>query len=131
SWGGRMRVPGRKALAAAGLIVATGVLATVAAATGSGDRSKKIERAIDDGRARNVILLIGDGMGDSEITSARYYAYGAAGRLPGIDALPFTGEMTTYSLVEDPGQPDHGKPEYVPDSAATGTAWATGRKTSN
>lgn len=126
-----MRVPRKKALAAAGLIVATGVLATVAAATGSGDRSKKVERAIDGGRAKNVILLIGDGMGDSEITSARYYAYGAAGRLPGIDALPFTGEMTTYSLVENPGQPDHGKPEYVPDSAATGTAWATGSKTSN
>jgi alkaline phosphatase len=70
-------------------------------------------------------------MGDSEITSARYYAYGAGGSLPGIDALPLTGEATTYSLIEDPGKPDHGKPNYVPDSAATGTAWSTGHKTSN
>ena len=32
---------------------------------------------------RNVVLLIGDGMGDSEITIARNYHYGAAGRLAG------------------------------------------------
>ena len=31
--------------------------------------------------------LIGDGMGDSEITIARNYAKGAAGRFAGIDAL--------------------------------------------
>ena len=30
---------------------------------------------------RNVILMIGDGMGDSEITLARNYAVGAAGHL--------------------------------------------------
>ena len=47
-----------------------------------GDQSKTIAQAIDRGRARNVILLIGDGMGDSEITSARNYAYGAAGGSP-------------------------------------------------
>jgi alkaline phosphatase len=77
-------------------------------------------------RVRNVILLIGDGMGDSEITIARNYAVGAAGRLL-MDVLPFTGQMTTYSLQEsDPSLPD-----YVPDSAATGTAWSTGAKTSN
>lgn len=89
----------------------------------SGDQSKTVAQAIDRGRARNVILLIGDGMGDSEITSARNYEYGAAGRLPGIDALPLTGQYTTYSLTKA------GKPDYVPDSAATGSAWATGTKT--
>ena len=31
------------------------------------------------GHARNVILLIGDGMGDSEITIARNYTVGAGG----------------------------------------------------
>ncbi len=89
----------------------------------SGDQSAKVKRAIDTGRAQNVILLIGDGMGDSEITSARNYQYGAGGRFPGIDALPLTGQYTTYSLTKD------GKPDYVPDSAATGSAWATGTKT--
>jgi alkaline phosphatase len=89
----------------------------------SGDQSTTVAQAIDSGRARNVILLLGDGMGDSEITSARYYQYGAAGRLPGIDALPLTGQYTTYSLTKQ------GQPDYVPDSAATGSAWATGTKT--
>ncbi len=77
-------------------------------------------RAVLAGTAKNVIFLLGDGMGDSEITSARYYAYGAGGSLPGIDALPLTGEATTWSLVEKPGDPLHGKPDYVPDSAANG-----------
>src|SRR5699024_9773870 len=43
----------------------------------------------------------------------------------GIDALPVTGQYTHYSLDED------GKPDYVTDSAASGTAWATGTKTTN
>ena len=52
------------------------------------------------GKARNVILLIGDGMGDSEITIARNYQVGAAGRLA-MDTLPLTGEYTTYSVQKD------------------------------
>jgi alkaline phosphatase len=93
----------------------------------AGDRSSAVRDQIKTGKAKNVILLIGDGMGDSEITIARNYAYGAAGRLPGIDALPLTGQYTTYSLYKD-GE-NKGKPDYVPDSAATGSAWATGTKT--
>src|SRR6185295_11277193 len=38
-----------------------------------------------------------------------------------------TGEYTTWSVRED----NPSLPEYVPDSAATGTAWSTGHKTSN
>ncbi|MBB3043835.1 alkaline phosphatase [Nocardioides soli] len=89
-----------------------------------GDRTTQVRKAVEGGHARNVILLIGDGMGDSEITAARNYAEGAAGRLAGIDALPLTGQYTTYSLSKATGLPD-----YVPDSAATGSAWATGTKT--
>ncbi|WP_344057855.1 alkaline phosphatase [Microbacterium pumilum] len=92
-----------------------------------GDNTQAVRTAIEDAKAKNVILLIGDGMGDSEITIARNYAYGAAGELPGIDALPLTGSYTTYSVYKDGA--DKGKPDYVPDSAATGTAWATGSKT--
>lgn len=76
--------------------------------------------------ARNVILLIGDGMGDSEITAARNFAHGAGGMFAGIDALPFTGQYTHYSLNKDTKKPD-----YVTDSAASGTAWATGVKSYN
>ncbi|MGD8193182.1 alkaline phosphatase [Herbiconiux sp. P18] len=92
-----------------------------------GDKTQYLRDSIVDGPAKNVILLIGDGMGDSEITIARNYQYGAAGELPGIDALPLTGQYTTYSLYRDGA--NKGKPDYVPDSAATGSAWATGTKT--
>ncbi|CAN5263793.1 alkaline phosphatase [soil metagenome] len=90
----------------------------------SGDQSGAVKKAIDGSQGHNVILLIGDGMGDSEITVARNYAEGAAGRFKGIDALPLTGQYTTYSLDKTTKLPD-----YVPDSAATGSAWATGTKT--
>lgn len=89
----------------------------------NGDHTRAVRKATESGRAHNVILLIGDGMGDSEITIARNYVKGAAGRFGGIDALPLTGQYTTYSLTKD------GKPDYDPDSASTGTAWATGSKT--
>ncbi|PRY68961.1 alkaline phosphatase [Glaciihabitans tibetensis] len=93
----------------------------------AGDASSSVAEAIKAADAKNVILLIGDGMGDSEITVARNYEYGAAGELPGIDALPLTGQYTTYSLYREGDT--KGKPDYVPDSAATGSAWATGTKT--
>jgi len=92
-----------------------------------GDQTRSIQQEIKRAGAKNVILLIGDGMGDSEITIARNYQYGAAGRLPGLDALPLTGSYTTYSVVKDGA--DKGKPDYVTDSAASGSAWATGTKT--
>lgn len=83
-------------------------------------------RGRTDHRVANVILLIGDGMGDSEITIARNYKVGAAGRLA-MDTLPMTGSVTTYALEER----DPSKVNYVTDSAASGTAWAAGEKTSN
>lgn len=114
-------------LAAAGTAGAAGALGKNArhegATRNSGDRTSEVRSSIQGGRADNVILLIGDGMGDSEITAARNYQYGAGGNFPGIDALPLTGQYTTYSLKKD------GTTDYVPDSAATGSAWATGTKT--
>lgn len=77
-------------------------------------------------RARNVIFLIGDGMGEQEIALARNYQVGATGRLT-MDTLPVIGVATTYSLQEK----DPTKPDYVTDSAAGATAWTTGHKTSN
>jgi alkaline phosphatase len=78
------------------------------------------------GKARSVILLIGDGMGDSEIAIARNYQVGAGGRLA-MDTLPMTGAHTTYAVRKD----DPALPDYVIDSAASGTGWATGHKTYN
>lgn len=90
-----------------------------------GDQSGAIRDAINATGAKNVILLIGDGMGDSEITLARNYDRGAGGFFSGLDALPLTGQYTTYALRKD------GKPNYVTDSAASATGWSTGTKTYN
>ena len=51
-------------------------------------------------QAKNVILLIGDGMGDSEIILARDYTVGANGRL-NMDKFPLTGAYTTYAVHAD------------------------------
>jgi len=78
------------------------------------------------GHAKNIILFIGDGMGYSDITIARNYSVGASGKLA-MDRLKWSGGCTTYSVREE----DPTLPDYVTDSAASGTAWATGFKTSN
>lgn len=85
------------------------------------DQTTALIASLSNKTAKNVILLIGDGMGDSEITSARNYAEGAGGQFKGIDALPLTGQYTHYSL----NKKTH-KPDYVTDSAASATAWSTG-----
>lgn len=90
------------------------------------DQTDSLKAALRNGVAKNVILLIGDGMGDSEITAARNYALGAGQAFKGIDALPITGQYTHYSLDKK----SH-KPSYVTDSAASATAWTTGVKTYN
>ncbi|MEL5321486.1 alkaline phosphatase [Serratia nevei] len=92
----------------------------------AGDQTAALKASLSDKTVKNVILLIGDGMGDSEITAARNYAEGAGGYFKGIDALPLTGQYTHYSLDKKTHKPD-----YVTDSAASATAWATGVKTYN
>lgn len=133
-----MRRVGRPVTAGALVATLTVLLAAGAGAAGGarfdddgaarrhhGDRAHELRKELRGGKAKNVILLIGDGMGDSEITVARNYVHGAGGTFPGLDALPLTGQMTTWSVDRE------GRPDYVADSAATATAWATGTKTSN
>ncbi|CRY82785.1 alkaline phosphatase [Yersinia intermedia] len=90
------------------------------------DQTQALRDSLSNKTVKNVILLIGDGMGDSEITSARNYAMGAGGFFKGIDALPLTGQYTHYSLDKKTQKPD-----YVTDSAASATAWSSGVKTYN
>ena len=118
----------RRSHAVVGLATAALVAApAVALAAGAhSDHTQAARQAIQGGKARNVILLIGDGMGDSEITIARNYQVGAAGRLA-MDTLPLTGAYTTYAVQKD----DPTLPDYVTDSAASGTGWATGHKSYN
>ncbi|MEC3976694.1 alkaline phosphatase [Amycolatopsis sp. H20-H5] len=126
---GRRRWLAAGALGAALVAVAPVALAqsdTQARSAATGDRTQDVRAAIQGGSARNVILFLGDGMGQSEITSARNYERGAAGRLA-MDELPLTGDYTTYAVEKN----NPAKPDYVTDSAASGTGWATGVKTYN
>ena len=118
----------RAALAA--IAVSTAVtVGTVAAATAVDEapsNSRDIKRQIDTRKPKNVILLVGDGMGDAEVTLGKYYGKGARGTL-NMETLPFTGSVTTWNLTPGPG-PEYA-PNYTPDSAPTATAWSTGKKT--
>jgi alkaline phosphatase len=107
-------------------IAAAGALATGGSWSGQDDNSREIKKLLDSDKPKNVILLIGDGMGASEITLAKYYGVGAEGTLA-METLPFSGELITYGLSAGPG-PNY-PPNYVPDSAPTATAWSTGKKT--
>ncbi|AIA08223.1 alkaline phosphatase [Streptomyces noursei ZPM] len=114
----------RHVVTATALVAATAAAVAVTTAAGASDTKQQAQHAIKGGKAKNVILLIGDGMGDSEITLARDYVAGANGRL-NMDGFPLTGAYTTYAVHAD------GTPDYVTDSAASGSGWATGRKTVN
>ena len=116
--------------------------------------------AIGSENAKNVILFIGDGMGDSEITVARNYLHGVNGTFEGLDKIgqpsallggdgsqaeAGTDQYTTFSLggsSDDSlmakksdgslaGNKTSGKITPVTDSSASGSSWATGTKTYN
>jgi alkaline phosphatase len=116
------------ALAAVLALVAIG--AGSAAATGAfshhrDQTERALASALHDRDPKNVIFLLGDGMGTQEITAARYYQ-GVHNEL-NVDRMPFTGFDTTWSLKPAAAAPY--LPDYDPDSASTGTMWATGQKT--
>ena len=74
---------------------------------------------------RQVILIIGDGMDDQQITIARNYLVGATGRL-GLDHMPLRSTAQVLTIEDKVG----GKPVFVADSANTASAIATGVVTS-
>ncbi len=76
------------------------------------DRSAPIQ---DDG-VKNVILMVGDGMGLSQV----YAAMTTVSHPLNLEKFRFTGFSKTYSLSD-----------YITDSAAGATALATGHKTGN
>jgi alkaline phosphatase len=67
---------------------------------------------------RNVILMIGDGMGPAQLELARRFAADGKLVMDRLDASP--GFVTTHNSLGG-----------ITDSAAAGTALATGRKTRN
>ena len=86
----------------------------------------------NNGRIKNVIYLLGDGMGRTHVTAARQRYYGAAGKLA-METMPAQGFVSTYSVQKKSGQPGDSDfaPNYVTDSASAATAWSSGVKTYN
>ncbi|MDB3877426.1 alkaline phosphatase [Gammaproteobacteria bacterium] len=70
-------------------------------------------------KAKNIILLIGDGMGPNQVALARFSVGGANHRLS-FENFPVTGIVLNHSADN-----------LYTDSAAAATAWATGIKTKN
>ena len=70
-------------------------------------------------KPRNVVFILGDGMGIGSVKLASNYLRHRPGALV-LDQLPYAGFATTYSANAD-----------VTDSAASATAFACGRKTNN
>ena len=90
-----MHLPRIRVVAAAVLGTAAAVAVTSVALGGTENRTNAIRRALDGGKPKNVIMFLGDGMGDSEITIARNYL--GAPRRTDVDGMPLTGEYTTWS----------------------------------
>jgi alkaline phosphatase len=84
-------------------------------------RARELTR--DTGRARNVVLFVGDGMGIATVTAARILdgqLRGETGEenLLAFERLPYVALAKTYNTNQQ-----------VPDSAGTMTALVTGSKT--
>ena len=69
-------------------------------------------------KPKNIILFIGDGMGEAQIKATE--AYFSGGKKMSFRNFPSQGWMTTHS-----------KDKAITDSAAAATAMATGIKTNN
>ena len=70
-------------------------------------------------KPRNVVFVLGDGMGQGALSLASFYLRKHPGALV-TDQLPYAALVTTFSADAD-----------VTDSAASATAFATGHKTNN
>ena len=92
-------------------------------AAGAAELSVAIRNAPIAGRAKNIILFIGDGMGVSTVTAARIYAGQQAGlageeHVLSFETLPNLGLAKVYNTNQQ-----------TPDSAGTMTAIMSGAKT--
>ncbi len=74
---------------------------------------------VSDAPVRNIILLIGDGMGLAQITACRIHTYGTEQKMA-VEKMPVTGYLYTHSVDK-----------LITDSAAGATALAAGFKTRN
>ena len=98
------------------------VLAAAAGAILRPEAEARVRKA--DKPAKYIFVMIGDGMGAAQVAAAESYLSYKAGRLGGeqltFTGFPVLGLCTTYSADSN-----------ITDSAASGTAIATGNKTDN
>ena len=80
--------------------------------------AKKELKKIDK-KAKNIILLIGDGMGINQVTAYRI-AKGGPNYISAFDKFPFTGLVKTHAVDT-----------LITDSASAATAYSSGIKTVN
>ena len=106
-------------------IALTAMVGTLVATTAAPALSTDRDEGGQGREAKNIILLIGDGMGQTHVDAARQRYYGAAGRL-NMERLPEVGAVKTSAVEEGSS-----KPELVTDSASSATAWSSGVKTYN
>ena len=101
------------------LLFASAALAAIAGGAAlAGDPARSAARVVAPEEPRNVVVLIGDGMGAAQRAAIQYYHYGKHVRQP-MDDLDHYGMLRT-----------HAKGQGInTDSAAGATAMATGEKT--
>jgi alkaline phosphatase len=92
-------------------------------ADGANELKRALQLQANEGRARNVILFVGDGMGMSTITAARIFdgqMRGESGEenVLSFEEFPYLALAKTYNTNQQ-----------VPDSAGTMTAMMSGVKT--
>jgi alkaline phosphatase len=91
--------------------------------SGQAELQRALAQQANTGRAKNIILFVGDGMGVSTVTAGRIYDGQRRGQ-PGeenslaFERLPFVGLAKTYNTNQQ-----------TPDSAGTMTAMMSGIKT--
>jgi alkaline phosphatase len=73
----------------------------------------------EKGRAKNVIVMVPDGMGLADVTATRIYKHGLDGMLA-FETLEHIGYQRTYSANS-----------VITDSAPAASAWACGEKFNN
>jgi alkaline phosphatase len=106
----------QNALLGLAAVTVIGLTTAGVVARGSSDGQNDHERS-SGGRAKNVILFIGDGMGVSTVTATRVYSVGVGGQLV-VDQFPYTALSRTYS-----------SDSITADSAPTMTAMMSGYNT--
>lgn len=92
-----------------------------ASASAPSSGSPSVDVKIEGGKAENLIVFVGDGLGPAQRNAARLAGVGLEGTLV-MDSLPVSGRAMTDSADEE---------GFIPDSAAEGTALTTGVKTSD